>query len=95
LPVPVDPCPAAAARVRRRIDAEKRYPPLARRRGVVGSVDVAFETGLDGALRSATVRRSSGSALLDEAALDAVRRAAPFAAPGCAFTVPVNFVLTD
>ncbi|MBF0142923.1 MAG: energy transducer TonB [Magnetococcales bacterium] len=55
-----------------------RYPPEARRRGLVGVVSVALTLGADGALIEARVDRSSGAPLLDEAALKALREAAPF-----------------
>lgn len=51
-----------------------RYPTAARRRGVEGTVTLAVRVSADGLPRAVEVARSSGSALLDEAALEAVRR---------------------
>jgi protein TonB len=51
--------------------------------GVTGAVIVSFRIGEDGGIEpgSLIVRRSSGHAVLDEAALHAVRSAAPFGTP--------------
>jgi protein TonB len=62
----------------------KAYRPgglLARGRPLTGTVLVAFRVSREGALEHAGVRASSGDARLDEAALAAIRRAAPFPAP--------------
>ncbi|SDK27684.1 TonB family protein [Aliiruegeria lutimaris] len=82
--------------IRARIARNKRYPTAAGR--AAGTATVALSVGRDGRLQSVRIARSSGNAILDAAALDAVRRAAPFApAPrGLAdqrysFTVPLRF----
>jgi len=46
-----------------------------------GRVIVAFGIAADGSLASASVARTSGSAALDQVALDHIRRAGPFPAP--------------
>ena len=51
-----------------------RYPAAALRRGESGTVMVKAEIGIDGVPSDVTVASSSGSRLLDRAALDAVRR---------------------
>lgn len=89
-----DPCIQAAGALRAAIDARKRYPTLARRRGLCGTAIVTFTINADGTLGALAVARSSGSRLLDEAALAAVRDAAPFAAAGCSFSLPIQFRLT-
>lgn len=94
-PAAADPCAAAAGALRAVVDLHKRYPPLARRRGLSGTTVVAFELATDGALTRLAVERSSGSALLDEAALAAIRDAAPFAVGGCSFTLPLQFRLAE
>ena len=55
------------------------YPEQARRQGLTGELvlDVALEQ--DGRVKYMTVLRSSGSSILDEAAIRIVRLAAPFA----------------
>lgn len=51
-----------------------RYPTMALRRGERGTVIVSVEVGVDGLPASVDVATSSGSRLLDRAAVDAVRR---------------------
>ncbi|MBN1769882.1 MAG: TonB family protein [Deltaproteobacteria bacterium] len=99
-PLPVappapDPCAAVASDLRAVVDAHKRYPPLARRRGLSGTAVVAFELALDGSLARLDLATSSGSSLLDDAALAAIRAAAPFAVGGCSFTLPLQFRLEE
>ena len=55
------------------------YPEEATRRNITGSLllDVAINT--DGSLNSLTLLRSSGSKVLDDAAMRIVKLAAPFA----------------
>jgi protein TonB len=62
--------------VLRQIQRVRKQPVAAR-----GTVVVAFQVRADGALGLARILRSSGSAVLEEAALAHIRRAAPFPAP--------------
>ncbi len=67
-------------KVRSRIERKKRYPKGTRK---TGQVTVRLRVARSGALLSSRVIRSSGVSALDQAALTAVARAAPFArAPG-------------
>ena len=66
------------AAVRARIEAAKRYPAWARRQGMEGRVTVAFWLTTAGEVAQVTVREPSGSAVLDDAAVEAVRRGAPY-----------------
>lgn len=66
------------AAVRARIEAAKRYPPSARRRRIEGKAQVRFRLAADGRLLDLRLIASSGFHALDQAALSAVRRAAPF-----------------
>ena len=81
---PVTPAPDPAledgyrTRIRQAVDEHKHYPRMARRLGLEGRVVVAFTVEADGRLARVRVVESSGSELLDEAALEAVRQAAPF-----------------
>jgi len=75
-----------------------RYPAAARREGLRGEVQVAFTVSASGGVGGVRIVRSSGSSVLDKAALETVRRAAPFPAiPADAgrsswpFTVPLAF----
>jgi protein TonB len=75
-----------------------RYPAEAKRQKLRGEVQVGFVVSAAGGVGSIRVVSSSGSPVLDKAALETVRRAAPFPAiPANAgrsnwpFTVPLNF----
>ncbi len=73
-----------------------RYPPAARRDRLRGEVHVAFTVTGGGGVAGARVVRSSGYPMLDEAALETVRRAAPFppipdGRADWSFTVPLAF----
>ena len=74
----------------------KRYPLSAR--GAAGIVVVRFELNRAGEVINSAVTKSSGNTVLDEAALDLLRRASPFPAfpaakPGSrdSFIAPVDF----
>lgn len=76
-----------------------RYPSEARRKRIRGEVHVRFTVSRSGDVSSVQVSRSSGSPVLDNAALDAVRRAAPLPSippeagrSSWSFTVPLQFV---
>ena len=80
----------------------KRYPRFARDNGWEGKVDVRMEIGADGSIASLRVARGTGYAILDQQALEMVRRAKPDASipdglRGKAFgiDVPVIFSLHD
>lgn len=67
-------------------------------RGRIGTALVGFAIEVDGQLEYLRIEKSSGNTALDQAALDAVRRAAPFRAPpaGMAdaarrFVIPYQF----
>ena len=64
--------------------------------GASGTAVVAFSVGASGGIRSVRLARSSGSSILDRAAVETVRRAnpvppAPAGVPGGSFTVPIRF----
>jgi protein TonB len=59
-----------------RIRAARHYPELARRRGIEGVVRVGFVVDETGRVDRVELRQGV-DALLDEAACEAVRRAAP------------------
>jgi protein TonB len=71
------------------------YPYRARQQGWQGRVLVAVCLKPDGSLEKADVVASSGHSLLDESALQAIRRAAPFPAFGREIRkdIPVNYNL--
>ncbi len=83
-----------ASRLRRSL----RYPREAQRQGVRGEVHVRFTVNGGGGVGGISIARSSGSPVLDQAAIETVQRAAPFPAiPAAAgrnswpFTVPLVF----
>ena len=82
--------------VQAKVSRSAKYP--ARAKGKSGEALVSFVVGSGGSVSRVTLARSSGNAVLDEAALAAVNRAAPFPPiPEAAgrsswpFTVPVYF----
>lgn len=84
--------------VRRKLRRALRYPKKARSRKIRGTTVVRFSVTGSGGIANLRVARSSGSKVLDDAALATVRRAAPF--PGIpaearrkswVFTVPLEF----
>lgn len=60
------------------IDANKDYPGEVKKRKQQGTVTVRFSINRDGELLNASIRKSSGHALLDQAALATLSRANPF-----------------
>jgi protein TonB len=81
--------------------ASVRYPDLARRRGLAGTVLLRVRVAADGTVESAEVATSSGHEILDQAAVEAVRRwrFAPARRGDTAVAhevrVPIEFKLTD
>jgi periplasmic protein TonB len=73
-PAPAGPSPDFASKVRAAIQAALHYPESARMAGISGRTRVEFQYR-DGAVSGETVVVSSGVALLDRAALAAVRDA--------------------
>ena len=61
------------AALRERIQQSVRYPPSARRRGLAGTVGVEILILANGTIGDVTLLESSTHALLDDAALDAIR----------------------
>ncbi len=83
--------------VRRRIEARKRYPAMARKRAVEGRVVARVEIRADG--RVAGIEFDGGApALLRRATGDAIRAAAPYPAPpagAVTIELPVDYSLRD
>lgn len=59
------------------LEKYRRYPAAARSRGQQGVAQVTFRMNRQGRLLSSHVSRSSGSAMLDRAAIDTLKRAQP------------------
>jgi len=78
-----------------KIEAAKRYPQLAIRRRMEGNVEVVFRLGNDGSLLAVDLAKSSGYRSLDEAAIAAVKQAAPFPRlPESATNIPESLKIT-
>jgi protein TonB len=60
------------------MNRHKQYPMLAQRRGLQGRGSVRVRIDRDGRVLERSLTRSTGEAMLDQAALDMVRRASPF-----------------
>ena len=93
--------PAAVQRWRQaliaQIERHKRFPSNAKGRS--GVVKVAFSIDLDGRLTEVQIVASSGSAALDEAAVDLIRQSQPFPTPPSAlpkndlsFVAPIRYL---
>jgi TonB family protein len=77
------------------IERAKAYPFWARKRGIEGTVYVSFRIGTDGKPEEITIRKSSGSGILDSATLDVVRKAAPYPFIESRVEIPVTYRLKD
>jgi protein TonB len=69
------------ARFRRHVQESLLYPLTARRRGLTGSVEIEVLIESSGAVKTARVVTSSSHAVLDTAALEAIRSLAPLPLP--------------
>ncbi len=103
-PHPADPAlidaipagPSAQERIeeiRRRVQAALVYPPAARRRGISGTTRIQFEIGAHGEAMAVETVESSGSRLLDRAAEQSARDAAPLPYVFGRLRIPVVFEL--
>jgi periplasmic protein TonB len=74
----------------RHIAGFQRYPNAAKRDRLHGAVEVLFSMRRDGTLIGAWVKGGSGAAVLDNAAIDAIRRAQPLPAIPAELPEPLN-----
>lgn len=86
------------SQVLRQLDRRKVYPRAARQSGEVGSVVISFVVSSTGQIGSVSIARSSGSPVLDQAALDTARQASPLPTPppglaGKALSATIRFTL--
>jgi protein TonB len=65
-------------KIKQSIESEWEYPELALRYGLQGKLSLEFTIANDGQLAHLRLIRSSGSQLLDEEAIRAIKAAAPF-----------------
>ena len=66
------------ALIRKKIESRKKYPMSARNAGIEGRSEVKITILRDGQLEKVEIIDSSGSEILDNAALESVREANPF-----------------
>lgn len=69
------------------------YPQAALKAGIQGQVTVAVTVGWNGRLLASSIRSSSGSTLLDDAALDAARESTYHAATLNGIAVQRSYVV--
>lgn len=86
--------------VRLKIERHKRYPKTARAREIEGRVTVQFVITPEGEIKDPVVVKSSRHAVLDTAALEAVKNASPFPRPsarlfkgGVSLKITISFEL--
>ena len=83
--------------LRREIERHKRYPQRAKVMRKQGIVTVGFNIGSDGTLSGERVIKSSGNEDLDNAALEAVRRARSIGprpnGVSSSISVPISFTI--
>ena len=80
------------------VNKQQRYPAEARRKRIEGEAKIGFTIGRDGKVARARIVKSSGSPLLDRAAIQMIERASPLPIPpaeidGATFdlVLPVKF----
>jgi len=66
------------ARIKRQIELSWDYPNEAQRKGITGELTLRFQISRDGNLTNVRLINGSGYNVLDEAALQAVKSAAPY-----------------
>jgi protein TonB len=77
VPASFDTVESLAAAITDRLIAHKQYPAAALKRKSEGTVRIALQVAPDGTLASLAIQSRSGSAILDEAALQLVRSIFP------------------
>jgi TonB family protein len=90
---------ALLAYIREYIDKNLVYPSMARRRNIEGIVGLSFEIETNGELVSVSVNSSSGSSILDNAAMSLIRKMHPLRNRSIkrklAFGVNIEYKLTE
>ncbi len=94
IPLPdVDDIDKKLAQIHAGIQASLVYPPMARIKGISGTVKVRFDVTSSGQPTAIQVVTSSGFPILDEAAVQTVKKAAPYPPIEPTVKVPVVFEL--
>ena len=63
--------------ISKEIKRYQKYPPIAQRRGWEGTAEVSLQISAEGKVTAITLAKSSGHTVLDQEALEMVRRASP------------------
>ena len=79
------------AEIRARIERVKKYPELASRMGITGKVLIRFSINQQGQPADLSIGESSGSELLDQAALSTIKQAAPYPAYSEKLLIWINY----
>ncbi|OHE61312.1 MAG: hypothetical protein A2Z47_14805 [Thermodesulfovibrio sp. RBG_19FT_COMBO_42_12] len=80
--------------IRSAIEKARTYPFLARKKRIEGTVITNFTINSKGYPQDIKIEKSSGSEILDSAAIKIVMKAAPFPAVDGEIAVPISFKLT-
>lgn len=85
------------AGIRNAIIKKLSYPRLARRMGWAGTVKVSFIVNEDGGVSNVRVIETSGVELLDNNAIETIRRCSPYPRPPCRaeMVMPITYRLDD
>jgi len=81
--------------IRKKIERSKFYPPDARRNKIEGKTKVEFSINKDGTLAFARIKESSGNKMLDEAALETLKRAQPLPYFEESISASIKFSIED
>jgi protein TonB len=81
--------------IRTAIEKAKNYPFLARKKKIEGTVITEFTISSRGYLEDIKVKKSSGSEILDSAAIKIITRAAPFPKVNSKIVIPITFRLKE
>ncbi len=81
--------------IRRSIEKALIYPPIAQKRRLEGTTVVSFAINVHGFPDAPHILQSSGFSILDNAAQETIRKAAPFPVLAGEIEVPITFRLRD
>lgn len=81
--------------IRNKIERAKFYPLMAKRQNIEGAPLVEFQIQSDGSVQDIRLKQTSGSEILDEAALQTVRQAVPFPFYPNPISLSIRYALGD
>ena len=85
----------ALANIWKQINASKFYPQTAKKQKLEGVPKITFEINSNGQIKWVNIATSSGEKILDDAAIETVKRAAPLPFYPKPVTVAVRYSLRD